>query len=126
MECVVSAQPNLFLETVELLYAYINNDPPETLTADGPYCLSVEAVENIRGSAVACEQSFGESIRCVFISMLCRTSKVFFAFFGILFNILTFKVELSEQVFGVVVLFFCRFFQPPQGVFNVFLKMLSV
>ena len=47
MECVVSSQPNLFLETVELLYAYINNDPPETLTADGPYCLSVEAVENI-------------------------------------------------------------------------------
>lgn len=47
MEICVTADPHLLLETVELLFAYANNVPPEALTAAGPYCLPAEAVADM-------------------------------------------------------------------------------
>ena len=47
MEILVTEKPHILLETVELLYAYVNEAAPETLTAQGEYCLPVEAVREM-------------------------------------------------------------------------------
>lgn len=47
METAVSAHPNILFETVELLYAYVNNIPPHSITGKGEYCLSAEAVQEM-------------------------------------------------------------------------------
>lgn len=47
MEIHVTAKPHLLLETVELLFAYANNVPPEALTSAGEYCLPVETVADM-------------------------------------------------------------------------------
>lgn len=44
MNVYVSAKPHLLLETVELLYAYVNQVAPEKLTSEGAYCLPAETV----------------------------------------------------------------------------------
>ncbi len=53
MEIQVTAKPHMLMETVELMYAYMNHIPPEALTADGPYCLPVEAVQEMMDVACA-------------------------------------------------------------------------
>jgi len=47
MEIQITARPNLLLETVELMYAYVNQIPAEKLVAPGEFCLPVEAVEEM-------------------------------------------------------------------------------
>ncbi len=47
MEIVVTAMPHILLESVELLYAYVNNISPEFLTCPGTYCLPVNTVQEI-------------------------------------------------------------------------------
>ncbi len=47
MEILVTEKPHILLEAVELLYAYVNEAAPETLTAQGEYCLPVEAVREM-------------------------------------------------------------------------------
>ena len=37
MEILVTEKPHILLEAVELLYAYVNEAAPETLTAQGEY-----------------------------------------------------------------------------------------
>ena len=51
MEIVVSAHPHILLETLELLYAYVNNVSPEFLTYPGAYCIPVYAVQDIMSKA---------------------------------------------------------------------------
>lgn len=51
MEIVVTAQPHILLETLELLYAYVNNVSPEFLTYPGAYCIPVYAVQDIMSKA---------------------------------------------------------------------------
>lgn len=53
MDVVVTARPHMLLETVELLFAYINNTPPAALTGSGEYCLPVEAVQEMMDVACA-------------------------------------------------------------------------
>ncbi len=53
MDIQVTASPHMLLETVELLFAYVNGAPPEALTAQGEYCLPVEAVREILDVACA-------------------------------------------------------------------------
>ncbi len=53
MNIQVTEKPNMLLEAVELLLAYINRIPPEELTAQQEYCLSVEAVREIMDVACA-------------------------------------------------------------------------
>ena len=43
----MTAQPHMLYETVELLYAYVNGIPARMLTQSGPYCLPVDAVQNM-------------------------------------------------------------------------------
>jgi len=49
----VTAQPHMLYETVELLYAYVNGIPARMLTQSGPYCLPVDAVQNMLEVACA-------------------------------------------------------------------------
>lgn len=44
MELVISMQPHMLLETVELLYAYVNELPVEALTVEQPYCIPAQAM----------------------------------------------------------------------------------
>ena len=53
MDLFVTAKPHLILETTELLYAYVNDIPPQELTHQGAYCLPVEAVREILETACA-------------------------------------------------------------------------
>lgn len=53
MEILVTAKPHMLLETVELMYAYMNHTPPEQLAGDGPYSLPVSAVQEMLD--VACD-----------------------------------------------------------------------
>ena len=53
MEIRVTAKPHMLLETIELLFAYINSVPADALTADGEYCLPVEAVQQMMDVACA-------------------------------------------------------------------------
>jgi len=47
MKFQITANPHMLLETVELLFAHINETPAEALTASGAYCLPVETVRSI-------------------------------------------------------------------------------
>ncbi|MBE6944630.1 MAG: winged helix-turn-helix transcriptional regulator [Ruminococcaceae bacterium] len=47
MEILVTAKPHMLLETVELMYAYMNHTPPEQLAGSGPYSLPVSAVQEM-------------------------------------------------------------------------------
>ena len=49
----MTAQPHMLYETVELLYAYVNGIPARMLTQSGPYCLPVDAVQNMLEVACA-------------------------------------------------------------------------
>ncbi len=53
MDVFVTAQPHMLYETVELLYAYVNGIPARALTQSGPYCLPVDAVQNMLDQACA-------------------------------------------------------------------------
>lgn len=53
MEVLVTARPHMLFETVELMYAYVNEIPAWTLTEAGPYCLPVEAVQQMMDTACA-------------------------------------------------------------------------
>ncbi|MBQ7871690.1 MAG: winged helix-turn-helix transcriptional regulator [Oscillospiraceae bacterium] len=53
MEILVTARPQLLLETVELLYAYMNDIPPEALTEQGEYCLPPQAIREMMDVACA-------------------------------------------------------------------------
>ncbi len=53
VEVFVTAQPHMLYETVELLYAYVNGIPARVLTQSGPYCLPVDAVQNMLELACA-------------------------------------------------------------------------
>lgn len=51
MEIFVTVRPHMLYETVELLYAYVNGIPAWALTQNGPYCLPVEAVQDMLDQA---------------------------------------------------------------------------
>lgn len=51
MEIFVTARPHMLYETVELLYAYVNQIPAQALTERGPYCLSVKAIQEMMEAA---------------------------------------------------------------------------
>lgn len=51
MEIFVTVQPHMLYETVELLYAHVNGIPAWELTQSGPYCLPVEAVQEMLDAA---------------------------------------------------------------------------
>lgn len=53
MEIFVTVQPHMLYETVELLYAHVNGIPARALTQSGPYCLPVEAVQDMLELACA-------------------------------------------------------------------------
>lgn len=53
MEILVTAKPHMLLETVELMYAYMNHTPPEELAGSGTYSLPVSAVQEMLD--VACD-----------------------------------------------------------------------
>ncbi len=53
MEVWVSAKPHMLYETVELLYAYVNEIPAGNLTQEGEYCLTEEAVQQMMDVACA-------------------------------------------------------------------------
>lgn len=53
MEIFVSAKPHMLLETVELMYAYVNEISPRELTQQGTYCLPVEEVRELLKVACA-------------------------------------------------------------------------
>lgn len=53
MEIRVTARPHLLLETVELMFAYVNEVPPQKLVRGGDYCLTVEAAQEIMEVACA-------------------------------------------------------------------------
>lgn len=53
MEIQVTARPHMLLETVELLYAYINHIPPEELTSNGEYSLPPEVIQEMLDVACA-------------------------------------------------------------------------
>ena len=58
MEVWVSAKPHMLYEAVELLYAYVNEIPAGSLTQEGEYCLTEEAVQQMMD--VACAGCFRE------------------------------------------------------------------
>lgn len=47
MDIMVTAKSHMLLETVELLYACVNDLAPEKLTCPGQYCLPVESVREL-------------------------------------------------------------------------------
>lgn len=53
MKIEFSAKPCLLLETVELLYAYINNIPAQELSGDGPYCIPSWNLQQIMNDCCA-------------------------------------------------------------------------
>ena len=53
MEVWVSAKPHMLYEAVELLYAYVNEIPAGSLTQEGEYCLTEEAVQQMMDVACA-------------------------------------------------------------------------
>ena len=53
MEVWVSAKPYMLYEAVELLYAYVNEIPAGSLTQEGEYCLTEEAVQQMMDVACA-------------------------------------------------------------------------
>lgn len=53
MEVWVSAKPYMLYEAVELLYAYVNRIPAGSLTQEGEYCLTEEAVQQMMDVACA-------------------------------------------------------------------------
>ena len=53
LQIKVFHQPCLLYETVELLYAYVNQIPPEQLTADGPYCIPAQETASLMAEACA-------------------------------------------------------------------------
>lgn len=53
MEVWVTAQPHMLYETVELLYAWVNQIPAAELTRDGPYCLPEAVVQQMLDVACA-------------------------------------------------------------------------
>lgn len=53
MEVWVSAKPHMLYEAVELLYAYVNQIPVGSLTQEGEYCLTEEAVRQMMEVACA-------------------------------------------------------------------------
>ena len=51
MNILACREPCLLLEAAELVYALVNDIPPENMTLPGEYYLPVEAVEAIRAEA---------------------------------------------------------------------------
>lgn len=51
MEVRVTARPHLLLESVELIFAYVNEILPQMLTAPGEHCLAEEAVREMMETA---------------------------------------------------------------------------
>ena len=47
MDVLIMSQPHMLYETVELIYAYVNEIPARALTQPGAYCLPVEAVQDM-------------------------------------------------------------------------------
>ncbi|MGM9640038.1 MAG: hypothetical protein ACI3V3_01565 [Faecousia sp.] len=48
MEFIVYDKPCLLLETAELVHAFLNNVPAQSLTLDGPYCIPADKVAEIQ------------------------------------------------------------------------------
>lgn len=51
MDIQVTASPHMLLETVELLFAYINCTPSEILTTQGDFCIPPEEIRQIMAEA---------------------------------------------------------------------------
>ena len=47
MEILVSVQPHMLLETVELMYAYVNGILPQDLTEECAYCIPADAIQQM-------------------------------------------------------------------------------
>ena len=64
MNVTATNEPCMILETVELLYAFINELPAGELTAPGPYTIPSSELQHMLASAT--EGSPGRTRRCSF------------------------------------------------------------
>ena len=53
MELRIEREPCMLYETVELLYAFVNDIPAERLTAEGTYCIPEGELAGIMGAVCA-------------------------------------------------------------------------
>lgn len=53
MNIVLRREPSMLYETLELIYAWVNGLPPETLTVEAPYCIPAADVARILEDACA-------------------------------------------------------------------------
>ena len=56
MELRIEREPCMLYETVELLYAFVNDIPAERLTAEGTYCIPEGELAGIMGYVPVCAQ----------------------------------------------------------------------
>lgn len=104
MRIQVVSTPCYLLETVELIFAFVNEIPPEALTGPGPYCIPAREVQRMMDTACAGLSLHNPTLQFFFRKeALCDDSREFTCIArNIAYLVATFSCQTISQAFALL------------------------
>ena len=75
MKVFLSKAPNVLLESVEMLYAYVNEIPVRELAGEGSYCIPVHIMQKMMDTACAGMSRNNPTLQFFLKRRSCRTRR---------------------------------------------------